>query len=93
VTEQVGEVGGIAISCWGALHSSYKQHLGPMSATEIMRATGMGRSEVLFGLRELASTGWCERAVVEQDGAVVEKWAVVERQPQRRGDRDQAAAE
>jgi DNA-binding transcriptional regulator GbsR (MarR family) len=86
--EQVGE---LALKCWDTLFANFKAHLGPMTATELMLSTGMGRAEIAYGLRELAANGWAKRDVTERDGRMIEMWACVERQQQRRGQQLEAA--
>jgi hypothetical protein len=80
----------LALAVWDLLTNAYRQRQGALTVTALMRSGELGRSEVQFGLSELARAGWATRRVVEVGGKLVEVWAV---ERDRGHDRDGVAAE
>jgi hypothetical protein len=84
-----------ALVVWDALLASRQAQLGAITCTEVMKASGLARVEVVAGIQELLAGGWVERRVITRDRQVLETWLPVERQPGRgvRGQRQMDAAE
>jgi hypothetical protein len=55
MTAKVGEV---ALKVWDTLTEAYRRREGPQTISGLMRASALGRSEIRFGLAELAGSGW-----------------------------------
>jgi DNA-binding MarR family transcriptional regulator len=89
----MSEAGGaspLALRIWDLLTAFYRRREGAQSVSQMMRASDLSRSEIAYGLAELARGGWVERVLTEADGRMIETWSiVVERQERRHGGRDQ----
>ena len=79
--QQVGE---LAMKVWDCLSESYRQRLGAVTVSDIMRSSDMSRAEVMFGLRELAGGGWVYRVIIERDHLTAEGWQIVDHRPERK---------
>jgi hypothetical protein len=69
---------------WEVLAESYRQRLGAVTVTDIMRSSDLSRAEIMFGLRELAAGGWVYRVILERDRLTAEGWHVADWQEQQR---------